>query len=134
MTPHLGLYWSQYVINNIHIIKISTKVLKSIKLSHIQSCNKRKLQQTARAHALLLNLSKWFFALLDLYKTMTFLEKMIMDYNNGLHILPGLKKIVFFATNVLATWVKNLKLQKTDTRPLSYQKTDTKRNPWVAIY
>ena len=24
--------------------------------------------------------------------------------------------------------------QKTDTRPFSYQKTDTKRNPWVAIY
>ena len=24
--------------------------------------------------------------------------------------------------------------QKTDTRPFSYQKADTKRNPWVAIY
>ena len=47
----------------------------------MQSCNKRKLQQTARAHTLLLNLSKWFFVLLDLYKTMTFLEKMNIDYN-----------------------------------------------------
>ena len=44
------------------------------------------------------------------------------------------QKKYFFATNVVATWFKYLKLQKTDTRPFSYQKTDTKRNPWVAIY
>ena len=25
MTPNLGSYWSQYLINNVHIIKISTK-------------------------------------------------------------------------------------------------------------
>ena len=50
---------------------------------------------------------------------MTFLEKMVMDFDNGLHILTGSKNIDF--TNI-------------DTRPLSYQKTDTKRNPWVAIY
>ena len=64
-----------------HISTICKKTLddshmlhQSIKLSHMQSCNKRKLQ-TARAHTLLLNLSKWFFVLLDLYKTMTFLGK-----------------------------------------------------------
>ena len=58
---------------------------------------------------------------------MTFLEKMIMDYNNGLHILPGSKQIYLFHNKyVLATWAKNLTLQKTDSRHLSYQKTDTK--------
>ena len=65
---------------------------------------------------------------------MTFLEKMIMDQNNGKRILPGSKKYFFRNIYVLATWVKNLKLQKTGSIPLSYQKTDTKRNPWVAIY
>ena len=71
-----------------------------IKLSHMQSCNKRKLQQTARAHTLLLNLSKWFFVLVDLYKTMTS-WKMIRDYNNGLDILPGSKKNTFLQQMLL---------------------------------
>ena len=31
-------------------------------------------------------------------------------------------------------WWLLFEFQKTDTRPFSYQKTDTKRNPWVAIY
>ena len=65
---------------------------------------------------------------------MTFLEKMIMNYNNGLRILPGSKKYFFCNIYVFATWVKNLKLQKTDSILLSYQKTDTKMKPWVATY
>ena len=40
------------------------------------------------AKTLLLNLSNKFFGLLELYKAMTFIEKiMIMDYNNGLYSL-----------------------------------------------
>ena len=53
----------------------------------IITCSKRK-SQTVRAQSLLMNLSKRFFGLLNLYKTMTFLEKMaIMDGNNGLYDL-----------------------------------------------
>ena len=85
-------------------MKISTSFLKSIKLSHVQSCSKRKLQ-IARAQTLLLNLSKWFSVLLDLYKSMTFLEKiMIMDYDNGLHILTGSKKYRFHNKHVTASF------------------------------
>ena len=31
-------------------------------------------------------------------------------------------------------WWLLFEFPKTDTRPFSYQKTDTKRDPWVAIY
>ena len=87
------------ICDKIHNIKISPNFLKLIKLSHVQSCSKRKLQ-IARAQTLLLNLRKWFFVLLDLYKTMTFLEKiMVMDFDNGLNILTGSKNIGF-TTNV----------------------------------
>ena len=56
---------------------MSTKFFNLIKLSHVQSSSKGKLQ-TERA--------LYFFVLLDLYKTMTmaFLEKiMIKDYNKA---------------------------------------------------
>ena len=31
-------------------------------------------------------------------------------------------------------WSLLFGFQETDTKPFSYQKTDTKRNPWAAIY
>ena len=46
-----------------------------------------------------------------------------MDY---IFFLGQKKKNLFHNKYVLARWVKNLRLQKTDSRHLSYQKTDTK--------
>ena len=81
---------------------------------------------------------------------MTLLEKTINnDNNNALWIIIlgfkwiiimhyifflGRKRYLFCNKYVLATWVKNFKLHKTNSRPLSYQKTYTKRNPWAAIH
>ena len=77
----LSIYCPQYFIYNIHNMKVFTIFLKII------TCSKGK-SQTVRVQSLLMNFSKRFFGWLNLYKTMTFLEKItIMDYNNGLYNL-----------------------------------------------
>ena len=94
--------WLDLTYKNTH------KLLKSIKLSHFQSAVKENCRQQEHTFYCWIEATGFLFYWIC-KKTMTFLEKMIMDYNNGLHILPGSKKNIFFTTNMflqvgLKTW------------------------------
>ena len=73
-----------------------------------------------------LNLSRWFFVFWICIK-LWLLEKMIIDYKNGLHILSRSKKISFLQQIFFQHGLKTWNSGKTETRPLSYQKTIPKR-------